>query len=198
MPRRAKPWYRSAEDTWYATHDGRQVSLGVRGQTNEAAAWRAWETLRTGQQSQPTIPIPVHHWSTPAPPPQVLVADVVRSFLDDADGRVTAETLKLYRLYLTGFAKKYGKIPAATITCPLAESYSRRPTWNDSTRSVCLAVLARAFYHAERARIIGTPLIGLRKPPIASRAADAMIPRTNTPSCRPRRATSASFWKCSS
>src|SRR5262249_16956374 len=41
---------------------------------------------------------------------------------------------------------------------------------------VFLAVLARAFYHAERARIIDrTPLIGLRKPPIASRAADAMV-----------------------
>src|SRR5687767_5806616 len=39
MPRRAKPWFRSGENVWYATVNGRKVSLGVRGKANEAAAW---------------------------------------------------------------------------------------------------------------------------------------------------------------
>lgn len=181
MARRAKPWFRSAENVWYVTHNGRKVRLGVHGKANEAAAWRAWELLRADGPSQPVAsqvpPAPEPPPPPTAPPkPAVTVAEVIRCFLDDAAGRVTADTLDLYRLYLGGFAAKHGTLPAASLTCPLAEAYSRRPTWNDSTRSVFLATLARAFYHAERARIIDrTPLIGLRKPPIASRAADAMV-----------------------
>src|SRR5581483_5016909 len=86
------------------------------------------------------------------------------------------DTHELYRLFLTPFGERYGSIPAATLTPPLCEAYARRPTWNDSTRSAFLAVLARAFRHAERARLIDrTPLVGLRRPPIASRAADVLI-----------------------
>src|SRR5262245_44060762 len=120
MPRRSKPWFRTSEDTWYTTHDGRQVNLGIRGEKNEAAAWRAWELLRTGQ-ALPTVAPPL----TPAPLlPQVTVDDVIRSFLDDARGRVAASTFELYRLFLTGFAEQYGRMPASAVTCPLAESYT--------------------------------------------------------------------------
>ena len=187
MPRRAKPWFRSAENVWYGTHNGRQACLGVHGKQNEAAAWRVWELLRSGQPLHPNpadlapLPEPPARVVTPPPretesTPPVTVQVVIDTFLADAAERVKADTLSLYRLFLTGFSRKHGPLPAASITCPLAEAYSRRPTWKDSTRSVFLAALARAFYHAERLRIIDrTPLIGLRKPPIASRAADAMI-----------------------
>jgi hypothetical protein len=62
----------------------------------------------------------------------------------------------------------------------LIASGSHCEMMNDSTLSAFIAVLARAFRHAERARLIDrTPFIGLRRPPIASRAADAMITRTD-------------------
>jgi integrase/recombinase XerD len=179
MPRRAKPWFRSAENVWYATHNGRQVCLGVRGKGNEAAAWRAWELLRAGQSLDPAPVTSPHVLPAPVPretAPSATVQNVIDAFLADAVDRVKSETLSLYRLFLTKFAKTHGAIPAAALTCPVAEAYSRRPNWNDSTRSAFLATLARAFYYAERSRIIDrTPLIGLRKPPMASRAADAMV-----------------------
>ena len=188
MPRRAKPWFRAADNSWYATHDGRQVGLGIRGKQNEAAAWRAWELLRSGQPlptyspldpvpiASPPAPVAMPLPQAPPPAPAVTVQAVIDAFLGDAVDRVKPDTLGVYRLFLTGFAKKHGSLAATALTCPLAEAYSRRPTWNDSTRSTFLAALVRAFYHAERSRIIDrTPLIGLRKPPIASRAADAMV-----------------------
>ena len=174
MPRRAKPWFRSAEKVWYVTHDGKQVCLGVRGKQNEAAAWRAWELLRSGQplHPHPADPIPLTHppaliAMTPvresAPVPVVTVQVVIDTFLADATERVKPDTLSVYRLFLNGFAEKHGTLPATSLTCPLAEAYSRKSKWNDSTRSVFLATLVRAFYHAERLRIIDrTPLVGSR------------------------------------
>jgi integrase len=178
MPRQAKPWFRSNQGTWYGTVDGRKTNLRVRGRENEAAAWIAWQQLRNGGPPPTVQPAPA---APTAPAAQVVtVGNVVRDFLRDAAGRVEADTLELYRLFLTPFAKLHGRLPAASLTCPAAEQYSRRPTWNDSTRSAFLAVLARAFRHAERARLIDrTPLIGLRRPPIASRAADAMVTRAD-------------------
>jgi len=177
MPRIAKPWYRSAQGTWYATINGRKVNLGVRGEENEAAALSAWRLLRNDCNT-PIVPR-LYIAPAQATASQVVsVGDVIRDFLCDAAGRVAPDTLELYRTFLTPFAKQYGRQAAASLTCPVAEAYSRRATWNDSTRSAFLAVLARAFRHAERARLIDrTPLIGLRRPPIASRAADAMITR---------------------
>ncbi len=164
------------------------MCLGIRGQQNEAAAWRAWELLRSGQPLHPTFPpdpVPITHlpasvatppvWQS-APVPAVTVQAVIDAFLADAAERVKPDTLSVYRLFLNGFADKHGTVAAASLTCPLAESYSRKPKWNDSTRSVFLATVVRAFYHAERSRIIDrTPLVGLRKPHIASRAADSMV-----------------------
>ena len=179
MPRRAKPWYRSAEDCWYATVNGSQVSLGIRGRANEAAAWRAWELVRaggspgrTGSAAQGGVGV---GWGSVQPRP-ITVTGVIRAFLKDAAGRVQPDTFKLYRLYLTGFTKLHGRLPVAGLTCPIAEGYSRRPTWAASTRAIFLATLARAFRFAERARLIDrTPLLGLQRPPVGSRAADVII-----------------------
>jgi integrase len=173
MPRRAKPWFRESEGTWYVRLGGRQVSLRVRGRDNEAAAWRAYEQLVAGKPAAPSAATPAAGLSAS----RVSVGDVIAEFLRDAAERLDRrETLDLYRGFLTPFAERFGKMPAASLTCPIVESYSRRPNWNDSTRSAFLAVVARAFHHAERCRTIDrTPLVGLRKPPIASRAADAMV-----------------------
>lgn len=164
MPRIAKPWYRSAQGTWYATINGRKVNLGVRGEENEAAALSAWQQLRNDCHT-PTVPR-LYVAAAPTLASQVVcVGEVICDFLSDAAGRVAPETLDLYRTFLTPFAKQYGRQAAASITCPVAEAYSLRATWNDSTRSAFLAILARAFRHAERARLIDrTPLIGLRRP----------------------------------
>src|SRR5262249_17430370 len=130
------------------------------------------------QQQTTGAPPPASPPPTPPAPRAagVTVRDVIRSFLDDAAVRVADETLRLYRFYLDGFARQHGRLAAAALTCPLAGSYSRRPSWGASTRAVFLATLARAFSFAERARLIDrTPLVGLRKPTVASRAADVLV-----------------------
>jgi len=168
MARTARPWYRSSANAWYVTVNGRKVSLGIRGRENEAAAWVAWQRLT---HTPPPPPV------TPKPATQVRVAGVVAAFLADAAGRVEADTLKLYRGLLLPFSERHGETAARDLAPTTAEAYSRQqPRWNDSTRSAFLAVLARAFRFAERARLIDrTPLVGLRKPPIASRAADVLV-----------------------
>lgn len=94
MARRAKPWFRSAENVWYVTHNGRKIRLGVHGKANEAAAWRAWDHLRTGDGQPADTPAALPQLVTvlpppvtavlPLPAPAVTVAEVIRCFLDDA------------------------------------------------------------------------------------------------------------------
>ena len=43
------PWFRVSESTWYATIDGRKVSLGVKGKGAKQAAGKAWLRLLSGQ-----------------------------------------------------------------------------------------------------------------------------------------------------
>ena len=38
-------WYRKAKDAWYATTNGRSVSLGVKGKANRKPAQEAWHRL---------------------------------------------------------------------------------------------------------------------------------------------------------
>jgi integrase len=176
MPRRPAPWYRSQLDSWYARDlNGRQVPLGVRGRDAEAAAWIAFARLRSGVPPVPAPPVPAP-WPAAATEQLVSCGGVLSAFLDDAAGRVKPDTLALYRLFLDPFAKQHGATAAAALTCPSVEAYSRRATWNASTRSAFLAVLVRAFRFAERARLLDrSPLRDLRRPAIGSRAADVVL-----------------------
>jgi len=127
MARRAKPWFRAALNAWYATIDGNEVSLGIYGRENEAATWLAWQQLRNGNS-----PLTVRPVSPVAAAQLVSVGEVIRDFLRDAAGRVDGDTLELYRLFLTPFAKLHGRLPAASLTCPVAEQYSDTtgiPSW---------------------------------------------------------------------
>ena len=50
MGRPNKPWFRESKQAWYATVEGRMVSLGVKGQDKEADAMQAWRRLMGGFQ----------------------------------------------------------------------------------------------------------------------------------------------------
>jgi len=50
-----KPWFRKVKDTWYSWKDGRQVSLGVKGEHNRKQALEAFYCLMAGvEQVKPT------------------------------------------------------------------------------------------------------------------------------------------------
>jgi integrase len=164
MARASKPWYRESKGTWYCTLDGRKVSLGVRGRENRAEAMKAWHRLMAdGRQPKPE-------------PKPVSVGDVLSAFLADCEGRVKPKTMHDYGVFLNAFAGRFGKREASALTTAEAERYARKPTWSSSTQNDFLGILASAFSWAERMRLIDrSPLVGLRKPPKASRGAKSVL-----------------------
>jgi integrase len=178
MARPSRPWYRAGKGTWYCTQDGRKVSLRVKGQENEAEALRAWHRLCANGTPDPT-PSPGPK-ATPKPTEPkaegVSVGEVLTAFLADTEGRVRAKTMRAYRYFLLPFADTHGHGPADALTPTLAEAYSRKPAWKSQTRHGFLSTLMTAFRWAERARMIDrNPLVGLRKPPKASRGTEALL-----------------------
>jgi len=165
MPRAAKPWFRISADAWYATLNGRNVSLGVSGKQNKREAVKAWHKLLSeGRQPKPE------------PKASTTVRGVIEGFLSDAQERVSPECFRQYRKHLYRFAKKYGTRLAESLTVAEAEAYSRKPEWPLSYRNGVLGSLLSAFRWAERSGMLSrNPLIGIRKPPKASRGAKAII-----------------------
>lgn len=173
------PWFRSGKNTWYATLEGKKVSLKVHGKENEAEAVRAWHRLMGGMPlDAPSMPLaaspkPLKASSEAKP---ASIQEVIDGFLADADGRVSSGCLRNYRLFLLPFAERYGKRSAEALTVAEAEAYSRKPKWGASYRNGFLGSLVSAFRWAERTRlIIRSPLNGIRKPPKASRGAKALV-----------------------
>src|ERR1019366_3767318 len=160
----AKPWFRQSKGAWYVKVEGTMKSLGVKGEANEADAYKSWHRLLAGVMERAK------------PKPEPTVAEVVKGFLDDADGRVKRNTFDGYLFFLLPFFHKHGKMKASALSALIDEAYARKPTWGDNTRGNFLGTLTTAFKWAERARLIDkTPLVGLKRPPKASRGAEAII-----------------------
>ncbi len=150
MARPSKPWYRAEKGTWYCTVGGKKISLGVQGRENKKAAEEAWHRVMAGMKEEKA-----------GPKAEPTVTVVVEGFLADCEGRVKPKTVRGYRDFLRPFVERYGALPVSALTPPLAEAYSRKPEWSDSTRHDFLGTLAGAFRWAERARVIDrTPLLG--------------------------------------
>jgi integrase len=162
--RPSHPWFYAGKNTWYLWLDGRKVSLGVKGQENKVDALKAWHKLMAGGR-----PIP-------EPKAQVSVEQVIDAFLADAKSKVKEVTWIVYERFCRFFKADYGKRNADTLTPALLETWARKPEWSSSTRHDALGILATAFRWAERAGLIArSPLVGIRKPPKASRGSKALI-----------------------
>jgi integrase len=175
MARPAKVWLRGRDNCWWVTINGKQTNLGVRGAQNEAAAWREFHRLKSGQPQTPP------HSPQPLSP---TVRQVVDAFLADAADRLTPYALQQCRLYLLPFAGRFSDRSADSLICPEVEAYSRKPdvpnrkskVWSESTRSKFLATVNRAFRFGERSRLIDrNPIRHLSRPPVASRTAKVLI-----------------------
>jgi hypothetical protein len=175
MARPSKPWFRESKGTWYCTLHGRMVSLGVQGRENKKEAERAWHRLLAGVTEERTTPKDDGPAVTKEGP---TVAEVIKAFLDDIEGRGKPNTVRVYRYFLRPFRKRHGRVKASDLTPVLAEGYARKKGWSDSTRNAFLGALVTAFRWAVRkARIIPhNPLEGLERPPKASRGADSLAP----------------------
>jgi integrase/recombinase XerC len=165
MARPNKPWFRSDKNTWYATIDGKKISLGVRGKENKADAVRAWHRLmadgRTTPEARAEVPT---------------LTKLVTAFLADAEVRLKPATVRGYRDFLNPFADQYGPLRADRLTPAQALAYARKPAWSNSTRHGFLSVLSITFRWAERTGLLtNNPLTHLSKPPMESRGASALV-----------------------
>jgi integrase len=176
MARPNRPWFRESKGTWYCTLEGQKVSLKVKGRENEKEAVQAWHRLCANGTPE-TTPQAEAPQAEPKPKPQaVSVGDVLTAYLADCEGRIGRKALHDYRAFLNAFASRFGNVPAPALTTAAAEQYARKPTWSSSTRHDFLGILAAAFTWAERVRLIErSPLVGLRKPPKASRGAKSVV-----------------------
>ncbi|HUR55426.1 MAG TPA: hypothetical protein VMZ71_14930, partial [Gemmataceae bacterium] len=114
-----RPWFRASKVTWYATHEGRNVSLGVRGRENRKAAFAAWHRLIAGPSIFDTPePKPAVFTvnTSPSPSPALTVRQLAETFLTDAAARLKATTVRIYRNDLESLCKAHGKLGACSLT----------------------------------------------------------------------------------
>jgi integrase len=165
MGRPAKPWFRTQTGSWYATVEGKAVSLGVRGRDNKSQALQAWHRLMVAGKPK-----------SPTDATAITVAEVLTAFLADTEGRVQTTTQEFYCRFLLPFSERHGSLTVNRLTPALAEAYARKPTWSSSTRNDALGTLATAFRWAERSGLLErSPLKGLRLPPKESQGTKAVI-----------------------
>jgi integrase len=164
MARPQKPWFRESKGTWYVTVNGKKISLGVKGRENRREAYEAWHRL-AGEKEE-----------AEKPKPPASVRTVIDAFLADAESRVKAKTMRVYRYLLSPFADAHGDGPASALTPTAAEAYSRKPAWKPQTRHAFLTTLVTAFRWAQRAGLTDcNPLLGVHKPAKVSRGMEALL-----------------------
>jgi integrase len=165
MGRLARPWFRKATGTWWATLGGRKVSLKVRGAANRAAAERAYRELLNAGQPGNGIPARA-------------VATLAAAYLADCRPRMEANTYRVYAAWLKDLsASAVGRRPAADLTPAAVEAWARRDSWSTTTRAAALTCIHTFIRWCIRGRLLGPadPLAGLRVPPRSSRGASAVI-----------------------
>jgi integrase len=148
------PWYRDGRG-WYVTMtNGEQVSLGVKGKGDEAAAWQAREKLQENRSSlRPGS-----------------VKELVPHYLEWCAGRgLEAKTVRDYGYELRWLVAQY---PACAIDAVNAENLERcanREEWSDSHRNNVLTTVQKFV------RWAGRTDFSVRRPVKESRGADAVI-----------------------
>jgi integrase len=189
------PWFRESKGTWYATVQGKSVSLRVRGENNKQQAVDAWHRLMANgspgparsnapapaetDKAEAVAPAVFNTAKVSAPAPAPIVQAVVDAFLTDAEARVTRGCHRNYVLFLTPFAQQFGQRLADSLTPSEVEAFARqprKPAWSSTYQANCLAAITTAFRFALRERVIPTnPIPRLTRPPKRSRGASAVI-----------------------
>ena len=161
--RTAKPWYRSANDTWYVWHRGQQIPL-AKGKRSKRDAEAAFHQLMAA------IPTPSEAGSqTPSPVEAIgqslLVAELLDQFLDWV--KFNLDCFDLYQQVLQKFALGCGQLTIAELK-PIHVSnwLSKKTTWGPTTRNRIIGIIKRAFNWAvDQGLLDQNPLRRLKKPP---------------------------------
>lgn len=168
------PWYRAGKDTWYVLIDGKNVSLGVKGESNEKQAITAWHRFMS-------VPSDLRPAQKPRQAPQKAkeastVSELVAAFLSDAKARLKSNTFEQYEIYLTAFSGVHGKVKAKSMTQREVIAYANRDGWSQAYRCVVLKTIKTAFKWAVGAKIVAVnPVVAMKTPTMPSRGAKASV-----------------------
>lgn len=153
MPRRAKPWYREAEQTWCVWHGGKQVPLAKGPKTDtELAAWAAYHalTVRAGT-------------ATPQP---LTVFEAATTFLDHSQAVHTPGTYAVYKGQLQPVTDQFGRARIADLKATQLERWiagrkvkgdAKGRAVSDDTRRNYIEALRTAIRHCRRAGLYDGP-----------------------------------------
>ena len=167
------PWFRSNKNTWYATLNGKSVSLKVKGENNREAAVKAWHRL----MADDTAPKP-----EPKPEPKVepkveaTVKAIVDAYLADAEGRVKPSTMAVLRGRLRPIGKAFATMAGSALTADAFRQWLRSRNLSQSSQAGVVGCAKACWAWAERTGLMSSnPLRHLKKPPMASRGTKAVV-----------------------
>jgi len=159
-------WFRASKDAWYATVDGKSVSLGIKGKANRRAAQTAWHRLiAEGPKVKPE-----------AIPEALTVQGVVDAFLIDGKARLKPATVRIYGYDLGTLCKVYGTLPSTTLTAQHLSRWLHGLGVGTTTQAIMLRSASACFGWAVRAELLPVnPACRVPKPKTKSRSEEAVI-----------------------
>jgi integrase len=159
------PWFRKAKNTWYATHEGKNVSLGVRGKASRKAAIEAWhQLLREGPATKVDEAAPQ------------TVADAFTGFLADAAARTKPSTHALYKRHLDTLIASLGTLAVAELTVPVLARWLQGLGVASTTQAITLRSVSAFLGWCVRQEIVArNPAQAMAKPKCRSRGEESVI-----------------------
>jgi integrase len=156
------PWFREGKGAWFVHIDGRQINLGK----DKEEAFRKFHGLMAGRGQVGA-----------ETDPSLTAEQLVRAYLADGERRLQQNTLRVTRIFLEDFSRKYGKTLAKDVRRFQVEQWVQgHPTWNPSTENLAKTKLVALFHWGVAQGLLSaTPIRGIRKPPQRSRGVEAVV-----------------------
>lgn len=162
MARRARPWFRSADNWWYVWHKGRQVKL-AQGENNRAKAEKAFHELKAGD-------LDAIDWV------RMKVVQVFDVFLDYLQREASTETYRVCRPVLQDAADYFGNVRVAALKVHHVDRWLRRRRLADSTRARYIGLVKAALNHCvKQGYLPDNPIRHMPKPTTGTR--DRLVSR---------------------
>jgi len=177
-------WFRKGTDSWYATVEGKKISLGVKGEENSKDAEKAWHRVmadgveaRDTRKPEPkpvTEPKPVAE-TTPKEDGKT-VQGLVDEFLANAEMRLKEGTVSRYRFDLKVLAKAHGKLSAERLTGQMLTKWISGLKVSNTSRAIALRSVSACFgWAVKNDMLLLNPVKKAERPRANSRSAEAVI-----------------------
>lgn len=171
------PWFRDSKNTWYSTFQGKKVSLAVKGEENQKEAERAWHRLMAEETpgNGPSM-AQKRQGEAKRKEDRLTLQGFVDAFLLDAENRLKANTVRIYRYDLGSLCDVHGKVQVDTLTPAQLTLWLHRLKVNSTTKAMTLRSVSACLGWGERnGLILANPAKRVPKPKSHSRTSEAVI-----------------------